>query len=385
MNIIMKGQLQFLNKFYEVIGIASNDNKHFSEMHDREGIRLIALPLTRKLSILKDIFALFKLIIILRKEKPSIIHSITPKAGIISMLGSIIAGVPIRIHTFTGLVFPSRSGLKKIILKNLDRLICICATNIYPEGEGVKNDLITYRITSKKLVVIANGNINGVDTEFFKNDYIPDSEEMRLKIRSSLGITKTDIVFIFVGRICFEKGIRELIKAVNEISKSSTYRIKLLLIGLIDDNSRNTTIINDLIQSNKNIIYLGRFDDVRPYYLISDVHVHPSYREGFPNTVLEAGAMGLPSIATDINGCNEIIKHNVNGFLITPKSSIAIQETMQTILTDPVILDNLGKKARANVVEKYKRELVWRALAEEYNTLLQKKRISNQQIDEYQT
>ena len=132
-------------------------------LHEREGVRTIETPMERRISLVKDFISLLRMIRIFAKERPYMIHSITPKAGMISMLAGWITRVPIRIHTFTGLVFPTATGGKKKLLIAMDRLTCACATHIIPEGEGVKRDLMTYRITKKPLRVIANGNVNGVD------------------------------------------------------------------------------------------------------------------------------------------------------------------------------------------------------------------------------
>lgn len=248
----------------------------------------------------------------------------TPKAGLLSMLAAKMARVPIRLHTFTGLIFPTRTGLMQKLLIRMDQLLCWAATNIYPEGNGVKQDLIDYKITSKPLKVIANGNVNGIDLNHFDSTVITD--EKKRVLRESLNIGEDDFVFIFVGRMVGDKGINELVSAFTQMECQKS---KLLLVGSYE--SELDPLLPEAlreIDNNPNIIATGFQSDVRPYFAISDALAFPSYREGFPNVVMQAGAMGLPSIVTDINGCNEIIEEGTNGIIIPPKDVIALKNAM---------------------------------------------------------
>lgn len=166
LNKLLKGQLKFLSKEFEVIGLSSSGTD-LDEVKDREGVKTIAVEMQRGMSPFKDIVSLVKLYLVFKKEKPQIVHSITPKAGLLCMLAAKFAGVPIRMHMFTGLLFPTMKGFSQKIFIKMDQLLCWAATNIYPEGNGVKQDLINYNITSKPLKVLANGNVNGIDLDFF--------------------------------------------------------------------------------------------------------------------------------------------------------------------------------------------------------------------------
>lgn len=369
LNVLLKGQLKFLSQYFEIIGISSNDGS-LQEICKREGIKTIAVNMERGINPLKDLISLYKLINQLRIEKPIIIHSITPKAGLLSMLAGKILGVPIRIHTFTGLIFPSKKGFLQKLLIRLDQLLCWAATNIYPEGEGVKHELIKYKITSKPLKVLANGNINGIDVEYFAPESI--SVLTRKKLKEELGISESDFVYIFVGRLVGDKGINDLINAFSQ--KRQEKGIKLLLVGQVEtelDPLLPETLIE--IRNNPNIISVGFQPDVRPYFSISNVLIFPSYREGFPNVVLQAGAMGLPSIVTNINGCNEIIIENKNGIIIPVKNIRAILEAMLLLYNDHKYYNSLRMNARSMVIKRYDQKIVWDALLQEYNILLEKK------------
>ncbi|SEA45510.1 glycosyltransferase family 4 protein [Bizionia paragorgiae] len=318
LDVLLKGQLEFLNNHFEVIAVSGQD-KHLENVKKREKVKTIAIEMQRNISPLKDIKSLIQLYRLFKKEKPEIVHSITPKAGLLSMLAAKYAGVPIRIHMFTGLIFPTKKGLMKKLLIQMDKLLCWAATDIIPEGYGVKQDLIGYNITKKPLNILANGNVNGIDVDYYNSTHY--NTEQKQSLKKELNIQENDFLFIFVGRLVSDKGINELVQAFKEL-KSKETNAKLLLVGPLETalDPLNPETLQE-IETNDAIISVGYQNDVRPYFSISDALVFPSYREGFPNVVLQAGAMGLPSIVSDINGCNEIIIEGENGVIIPSKDS----------------------------------------------------------------
>ncbi|AQW94526.1 glycosyltransferase family 1 protein [Elizabethkingia anophelis] len=363
---LLKGQLNFLSNYYEVIGISS-DNEFLSETAKREKVKVLAVNMERGISPFKDFVSLLKLYKQLKKEQPIIVHSITPKAGLLTMLAGKMAGVPIRMHTFTGLIFPTRTGIMQKLLIKMDQLLCWAATNIYPEGTGVKNDLINYKITSKPLKVLANGNVNGIDLEYFNPCEITD--EQKNVLRHKFKIQATDFVFIFIGRLVGDKGINELIEAFSLIEIKN---VKLLLIGPTEkdlDPLKEETI--EKINSNPSIISVGFQHDVRPFLAIANVLTFPSYREGFPNTVIQAGAMGLPSIVTNINGCNEIILDGQNGTVIPVKDVLSLKNAMIEMISKIDYYSVLKEQCRSMIESRYKQSVVWNALLEEYVKLIE--------------
>ena len=363
---LLKGQLQFLSQYYEIIGISSKGT-FLDETSKRESVKVIGVDMVRGISPFNDLISLIRLYIQFRKEKPTIVHSITPKAGLLSMLAAKMAGVPIRMHTFTGLIFPTRTGAMQKLLIKMDQLLCWAATNIYPEGSGVKNDLISFNITSKPLKVLANGNVNGIDTHHFTPVQV--SAEKQALLKHDLGIQPNDFVFIFVGRLVGDKGINELIEAFFKLPTPNT---KLLLVGPFEselDPLQPKTL--QAIENHPNIISVGFQSDVRPYFAISDCLVFPSYREGFPNVVMQAGAMGLPSIVTDINGCNEIIVEGENGTIIPVKNVATLVDAMQKMIYDTSYYHHLRQNARPMIQSRYEQRVVWEALLEEYRRVLE--------------
>ncbi|WP_121966440.1 glycosyltransferase family 4 protein [Myroides sp. N17-2] len=368
LNILLKGQLAYLNKKFEIVGVSSKGDD-LNEVSDREGIKTIAIEMERGISPIKDFVSLIKLYCVLKEEKPSIVHSITPKAGLLTMLAGKLAGVPIRMHTFTGLIFPTRTGIMQKLLIKMDQLLCWSATNIYPEGQGVKQDLLKFNITKKPLEVLANGNVNGMDLAYF-NPVALDKQSL-IDLKLDLGVKESDFVFVFVGRLVGDKGINELVHAFEEISENKS--IKLLLVGPLEeklDPLHNSTL--EIIKKNKSIIPVGFQKDVRPYYAISNALVFPSYREGFPNVVMQAGAMELPCIVSDINGCNEIIVDGVNGMIIPVKNTEAIKESILKLVDNEKYYCLLKENSRRMINERYEQSVVWNALLEEYNRLIVK-------------
>ncbi len=366
LNVLLKGQLKFLNEHYNIIAVSGKDVS-LDEVASREGVEIFPIEMERKISPIKDFVSLVKLYFYFKKERPLIVHSITPKAGLLSMTAAKFAGVPIRIHTFTGLIFPSKQGLFQKILILMDKLLCLCATNIYPEGQGVKDDLISYKITQKPLKVIGNGNVNGIDKNYF-NPELYNLEDITQE-RKKLGIAENDFVFVFVGRLVKDKGINELINAFSKFQYNYK-NAKLLLVGPFEDDLDPLDVETvKTIKESENIISVGFQIDVRTYYAMADALIFPSYREGFPNVVMQAGAMGLPSIVTDINGCNEIIIENENGMIIPVKDSVAIYDAMEKMLTDKEFSNSLRINARLSIISRYEQQLVWDAILSEYKSL----------------
>lgn len=366
LNILLKGQLRYLNQYFEITAI-SGSGQDLDDTELRENVKTHVIEMHRPISPFKDFISLVKLYWYFKKERPDIIHSITPKAGLLSMIAGKLAGVPVRIHTFTGLVFPYKSGLMQKILITMDRLLCYCATNIYPEGHGVKQDLENYRITKKTLKVIANGNVNGIDMDYFDPGLFSVVEKEVL--RKELEIHGIDFVFLFVGRLVRDKGINELIEAFVELNAKFP-ETKLLLVGPFEEElDPILPETKNMIENNANIISVGFQKDVRPYFAISDTFVFPSYREGFPNVLLQAGAMGLFSIVTDINGSNEIIKNGVNGQIISVKNKDELFNAMSAqmiINKDRLPYESICRSLIANT---YEQSSVWESTKNEYYSL----------------
>ena len=364
---LLEGQLKFMSDKYEVIGVSS-DNEMLYEVKKHEGVRVIPVNMVRTISPLKDLKALIQLYFLLKKEKPLIVHTHTPKAGILGMIAAKFAGVPHRLHTVAGLPLLLAHGNKRKVLNLVEKVTYSCATKVFPNSFGLKQIIINHKFCNpSKLKVLANGSSNGVNSKYFDPSLYTENEKQELK--SNLGIERNDLVFIFVGRLVSDKGINEMINAFKRLN-NEVGLIKLVLVGPLEshlDPLYEKTIKE--IDSNNNIINIGLQNDVRPYFAIANVLVFPSYREGFPNVVMEAGAMGLPSIVTNINGCNEIIINGENGWIIPVKDEEAIYNKMKYCVENPNEVVKVANNSRGLITSRYEQKIIWEALLEEYRKL----------------
>ena len=372
--VLLKGQLRFMtSNGFDVKGVSS-EGEELREIHENEGIVMEAINMSRKITPFQDLKSLWKMWNFLRKEKPQIVHTHTPKAGIIGMLAARLAGVPHRLHTVAGLPLMEATGIKRKILNFVEKLTYSSATRVYPNSKGLYDFILQNHFTqSNKLKIIANGSSNGINTTFFSPAQVSEIEKVAL--REKLNIQPDDFVFVFVGRIVSDKGINELIKAFSELQAAGNNEltgIKLLLVGGLESDldPLNPETLAEINQ-NRDIISVGFQQDVRPFFAISDALAFPSYREGFPNVVMQAGAMGLPSIVSDINGCNEIIVEGENGLIIPPKNVEKLKEKMLTLARDKNLYIKLKENSRRMIENRYEQFVVWKALLEEYEGLLQ--------------
>ena len=367
LNILLRGQHQFMStNGFEVIGISSAGDA-LIEVCQKEEIKVIEINMSRKITPISDFLSVYKLYKQIKKDKPIIVHSHTPKAGIVSMIAAKIANVPIRLHTVAGLPLMEATGIKRKVLNFVEKITYACATKVYPNSKGLYDFIVEEKLaSSRKLKIIANGSSNGIDTSYFNLDSI--SEQQMKEFRLKLNIQSKDFVFVFVGRLVGDKGINELIAA---FSRFKNLNIKLLLVGGLEsdlDPLNRDTI--QKIHKNENIISVGFQKDVRPYFAISHCLVFPSYREGFPNVVLQAGAMELPSIVSNINGCNEIIEEGINGIVIPPKNIESLYVAMKTMINNEINRKLLAANARNLIISRYEQQFVWDALLTEYKSLL---------------
>lgn len=364
---LLRGQLNYMNQYYEVIGVSSSYDGYLDHVGDREHIRVIAVEMTRKITIFKDLLAVWKLYWIFRKEQPFMVHTHTPKAGTVGMMAAYLAGVPNRLHTIAGLPLMEATGFKRKILDAVEKLTYSCASRIYPNSYGLQQVILKNGYTTpKKLKVIGKGSSNGIDTSHFDPGRYSGGELVEL--RKSLSIKPEDFVYIFVGRLVRDKGINELVAAFDKLSKKHP-NLKLLMLGFYEkelDPLENET--NNIIETNKDIIYAGSHEDVRPFMAMSDLLTFPSYREGFPNVVMEAGSMGLPSVVSDINGCNEIVVNGQNGVIVPVKSETALMGAMEELFLDRKKRKELAKNARPMIQSRFERRYIWEQLLKEYKS-----------------
>jgi glycosyltransferase involved in cell wall biosynthesis len=371
---LLSGQLKYMHDHdFDVYMISSWDDS-VPLIENREQSRFIRVDMTRTISPLKDIVSLIRMISVLRKLKPQIVHTHTPKAGLIGIVAARFAGVPVRLHTVAGLPLMETSGLKKTILEWAEWLTYCCAVKVYPNSKNLHDYIIKNKFCKpEKLEVIGNGSSNGIDTNYFKIN--PAIQQQAEKLKKEFLITDADFVFIFVGRLVKDKGIEELVQAFAQLNKTYPY-LRLLLVGPFEPerDPLSTGCLNE-IKNNNNIIITGFQNDVRPYLALSNVLTFPSYREGFPNVPMQAGCFDLPSIVTDINGCNEIIENKKNGLIIPVKDIESLQKAMELMIADQSLYLRIKDNARKMVVGRYERNKIWDLILQEYKYHLKSKNI----------
>lgn len=358
----LDGSFEPLMERFDLVLVSSPD-KELAELHQQYGVRAIGVSMERRMSPLKDLKSLWRLIRVFHKEKPYIVHSMTPKAGLLCMMAAWITRVPRRVHTFTGLVWPTASGLSRRILMFTDWLTCACATHVIPEGHGVMDDLQRH-ITRKPMRVLGYGNVRGVDMNYWSID---NADQLCLRsLRDNSVFT-----FLFVGRIVRDKGINELVEAFMRVRQ--TNNVRLLLVGRFEDEIDPVSAkTRKIIEECNDIISVGQKfgKELVSHYAASDCFVFPSYREGFPNTVLEAGAMGLPSIVTDINGSREIIEQGKNGLIIPTKDIDSLVEAMSRMVTDRSMRQAMAGNARQMIASRYEQGYVRQCLMDFYGEIV---------------
>ena len=398
------GMLPDLMKKYEVV-LLSSPGPEMGDAREKYGVRTIEVPMERHISLMRDMVSLWRIIKVFWKERPDMVHSMTPKAGLLCMVAGWLTRVPVRVHTFTGLVFPTATGLQRRILMATDALTCFCATHVIPEGEGVKNDLLNNGITKKPLRVLGYGNVMGIDLDKFSVLSVECSKKCSVlsvecsdtKLRTQNSELKT-FTFLFVGRIVRDKGMNELMAAFDKLSKKYA-QARLVLVGRYENSlDPISQEARDIITRNPNIDAVGPKygDDLLAYYATADCFVFPSYREGFPNTVIEAGAMGLPCIVTDINGSREIItdecsvlsvecsesektqnlklKTKSNGLVIPSKDAEALYEAMEMMMTDEEMRQRMASCARQMIADRFEQGFVRRCLYDFYDEIIERER-----------
>ncbi len=361
LDVLIKGQLRYMNEHgFNVVGVAE-DTGRLNSVAIREGIRVINIPMHRDISIIADICSLYKLIRLFHHEQPYIVHANTPKASLLSMFAAWIVRVPVRIYTVTGLRFETATGNFRRILKLMEMITCKCATDVIPEGNGVARTLVSEHITLKPLAKIHNGNINGIDLRYF--------DRTQDVMARTVGIRKDDVTtFVFIGRMVRDKGINELIDAFCQLNDKYP-NTRMLLVGNLEENlDPISPRTKTLIDSNPSIEHVGYQNDVRPWLASSDVLVLPSYREGFPNVILQAGAMGLPVIVSDVNGADEVVISGYNGIIIPRKNTDALYSAMAEMVSKPDLRHTMSSNSRQVIAEKFNQEDIWNAILERYNS-----------------
>lgn len=350
---------------YEVVSLTSPGDELAGLR--QMGVKTVEVKMQRRISPVSDIKSLWQIYRAIRHEKPTIVHSMTPKAGLLCMMASWAARVPVRIHTFTGLVFPTATGIKRKVLMLTDAITCACATHVIPEGEGVKADLHNHHITRKPMQVLGYGNVRGIDLKHY-DPTLANVQAEAAKLRNEGTFT-----FVYVGRMVRDKGVNELVEAFVRLHAEVSATLLVLVGPYEDDLDPISPEARQGIDSCPAIEAVGRQSDVRPWLAASDAFVLPSYREGFPNVVIEAGAMGKASIVTDINGSREIITDGANGMVVPPRDAESLYQAMRYMADNPEAVTAMADRSRQMIADRYEMGFVHQCLIDFYAQILSKK------------
>ena len=360
-----KGHLAFLNKYYDITAISSQ-KEVLEEIGKREGVKTFCIPMVRPISMLKDIICLFHFIHIFFKEKPYIVHGNTPKASFLSMTSAWLTRVPVRIYMCHGLRYQGETNkYKRMLLVAMEKLACACATKVMCVSFGVRKTLIEEHIcSSDKAIVVHHGSANGIDI----NHFYRNNADIKTTINQELGIKDTDFTFVFIGRVVQDKGVNELVNSFCKLEKIHS-NAHLIIVGPTNaDTNRISKETENKINITDTIHLVGGQKDIRPFLMNANAIVLPSYREGFGMVLIEAGAMSVPAIASNIIGCNEIITPGENGELIEAKNEEDLFNTMKKWIEDPEYVTKLTNRARRSVTERYSQDVVWKAQLAMYNS-----------------
>lgn len=368
---LFKGQLASLSKHFDLTFVASNESNP-AELEERgrvEKIRVHKIPMRREISLLKDLKSLIAFLSYFHAMKPDAVHGNTPKGALLSMLAAKLTGVKTRIYMCHGLRYQGCSGTMRRILKWMEKLTCACATHVLCVSEGVKSTLARDGICPvKKSKVIGHGSCNGINKDFFDASAYSTEEKERLRHQYDIG--KDDFLFIFMGRIVKDKGVNEMIEAFTRYRKENPH-IRLMILGAFENNQNPVEAHTmDIIKKNKDgVVYCGKQSDVRPFLAISQCLLLPSYREGFGMVLMEAGAMRVPVISSDIIGCNNVVTED-NGLLVEPKNTDDLYRKIKMMVEDTSLYWHFVSFTRSSIIRRFDQSILWNEFLAYYKSII---------------
>ena len=367
--------MRYLSENGFEIKIVCSDGPEVQSVMKSEGCSVLTIPFSRKISLKTDIITIYRLVLLLRKIKPHIVHTHTSKAGLIGMISAFLVRCPIRIHSVPGLQMMESKGLRRLILNLSERLTYFLSDVVCPNSKSLKEYILDHKMcSSEKIRIIGCGSSSGVNLDKYCMHLKKTST--RKSIRERFCVDDNGIVLAFVGRISKEKGIHELVESFVNLSKRYA-NLYLLLIGKYDDIGEYDTINDGIDNDTKNILnnnarlnITGWVEDVENYLAASDIVVHPSYREGFSNALLQAGSMGLPSVTTNVSGCIDVIKDGETGLVVSPKDSVALEKALEVLILDKDKRVELGLNAYHHVAANFASNIIWEETARFYTDML---------------
>lgn len=366
---LLPGQMHFMaNNGFDVLMISA-DGKELAEVIEKEQCRHIVVPMTRKITPLQDIKCLFHLIKIFRKEKPDIVHSHTPKAGLLGMLAAKLSGVKVRIHTVAGLPLMVEKGFKYQLLKFIEKLTYAAAGHVWPNSNSLLQFILKNKLCkTSKLKIIAKGSTNGIQLDRFKKENL--DPKIIDEIKTQINYSQQNRYLLSIGRLVVDKGITELVHVFTQLQKTNGDLI-LILAGEYEttlDPLPEETLQE--IEVNPSIIHIHWTTQVEYYMHLADFFIFPSHREGFPNVLLQSGAMGLPIICSHITGNIDIVTNNETGLIFDKGNEQQMLSLLNYALLHPQHMQSMAKKLQQEIKENYPQENIWQKMLEAYKSLV---------------
>jgi glycosyltransferase involved in cell wall biosynthesis len=355
--------VRFLAPDYDITLVSSGSASDVPELLV-PNVTFRAVPIERQIAPRADLASLRALFALFRRERFDSVHSMTPKAGLLAMLAARGAGIPNRVHTFTGQVWATRTGPGRTVLKTADRVLASSATRLLADSASQRQFLIDNGIApAKKVQVLGDGSVAGVELTRFRPN--PD---IRASLRQQLGIPEDAVGFVFIGRLNRDKGIAEMAAAF-AVAAGRDPRPHLIVAGPDEDGAgRELAALRDRFPGRIHVCdYVARPEE---YLAAADVLLLQSHREGFGVVVIEAAAAGLPAIASRIYGVTDAVQDGVTGLLHPVAAVPEIADAISRLTADPALRERLGGAARARVVASFSRERISEAFAAFYRDML---------------
>jgi glycosyltransferase involved in cell wall biosynthesis len=364
LNVFMKPHIDMLAEHYDVSLIANGRVEEFA-VSEASGVRIMPVAIARDIKPLKDIGALFALIKIFKAERFDAVHSITPKAGLLSMLAAKLTAVPVRMHVFTGQVWATKRGWMREGLKALDKLIAACATSLLTDSPSQKEFLVNEKIVRpEKILVLENGSVAGVDVLRFK-----PNAAARQRIRVDLNISDSAVVCLYLGRLNQDKGVQDLAQAFAQIA-NQTPEAHLLVVGP-DEANMADGIAHILSNCSSQYHRVGFTNKPEDYMAAADIFCLPSYREGFGSVLIEAAAVGVPALASNIYGITDAVDNGKTGILHEPKNIEQIAQGLLRLIQNNELRQEMSYQAKERAYQMFDTKVLVAAMQRHYAHLFQ--------------
>jgi len=368
LKLLLAGQMKFMKEHGWDVLMISSDGREVQQVIRSEEVRHEVVSFTRQITPFQDLVCIWKLIQLFKREKPDIVHTHTPKAGLLGMIAAKFAGLNIRIHTIAGIPYMAAEGRRRGLLEKVEKWTYDYATEVWPNSEGLKSFVLEQQLCPEsKLRIIGKGSSNGVDLSKFNREVLKENHLVAATMRILPG--EDDFIILAVGRLVKDKGIQELVDAFLESKIASMS--KLVLLGSYEQElDPLSPELIQTIESNPRIVQIDWSDHVAHYMALSDLLVHASHREGFPNVLLEAGAMQLPIICSDIIGNRDIITQQKTGLIFPVKDKEVLKEAMEFAFVKREKMTNMATSLFTEIIENYDRRKIHEELLSNYNRLL---------------